>query len=357
MNKKLMLFLLFLSLFGASGAYGASGFTTEVVRAGGVSTDELKSPGMRTGRSISLYKEEDFEPKRKFKSTQHVIVWIYDYQKNPQPEYVPDAIHALADFGVFEDLDQAGLYIGFLAGVLGDNQLMARRLIKRLFPMTPKNQAVIIMAIAYSGLPEWRLVLTDFTERMPARTVLIDEFLFGSHKPLLEAPIDQNPHMIDALWGYYIATGYLQPVERVIATLSWIQATDNTDRFTLAHMAMWTLVKNAELDRPLLRFYRRLLPSASKEIKAPLQKVIKASERFESNKIKKAVIIAIATQKRRKLGKTTKWAWGAKAGEALLAVGCVTASALGHPELAAPCIVTGAIYKGVRKLMFDKTSP
>ncbi len=356
MNKRLSLFLILLSLFGASNVYGASGFTTEVVRAGGVSTEETRSHAKRTGRSISLYKEDDFEPKKKFKSAQHVIVWIYDYQKNPQPEYVPDAIHALADFGVFEDLDQTGLYIGFLAGVLGDNQLLARRLIKRLFPMTPKNQAVIIMAIAYSGLPEWRLIMTDFTERMPARTVLIDEFLFGSHKPLLEAPLDQNPHMIDALWGYYIATGYLQPVERVISTLSWVQATDNTDRFTLAHMAMWTLAKNAERDRPLLRFYRRQLPSASKEIRAPLKKVIAASERFESTKIKKAVITAIATQKRRQPGKTTKWTWSAKAGETLLAVGCVTASALGHPELAAPCIVTGAIYKGVRKLMFDKTS-
>ena len=354
MQRKISLLLVFASLFAASAAYGASDFTTEVIRAGGVSTDEVKSPGMRTGRSISLYKEDDQGPKKKFKSAQHVIVWFYDYQKNPQPEYVPDAIHALSDFGVFEDLDQAGLYIGFLAGVLGDNQLLARDLITRLFPMSPKNQAVIIMAIAYSGLPEWRLLMSDFTERMPARTVLIDEFLFGSHKPLLSAPIDQNPHMIDALWGYYIATGYLQPVERVVQTLSWSQATDNTDRFTLAHMAMWTLAKNAERDRPLLRFYRSQLTSAKKPVSEPLAKVIKASERFESTKIKKTVIAAIAEQKRRKPAKHTKWAWSAKAGETLLAVGCVTASALGHPELAAPCIVTGAIYKGVRTLMFEK---
>ena len=354
MNKNIPLLVIVLSLFGVSASSAAPGFSTEVVRAGEVGSDEVSIKGARAGRSISLYKER--ESKKKFKSAQHVIAWFYDYQDDPQPELVPDAIHALAEFGVFEDLDQAGLYIGFLAGVLGDNQLLVRQLIADLFPMSPKNQAVIIMAIAYSGLPEWRLLLSDFIERMPARTVLIDTFLFGSNKPLLNAPLDQNPHMIDALWGYYIATGYLQPVERILQTLRWSQATDNTDRFTLAHMAMWTLAKNGERDRPLLRFYRQQLVTAPTEIRVPLKKVISASERFESARMKKTVIEAIAIQKQRKPGKYSKWAWSAKAGETLLAVGCVAATALGQPEIAVPCVITGAIYSGVRKLMFEKTS-
>ena len=187
--------------------------------------------GMSTGRVLGVHIASGMPSSRKFKSAEQIIGWINNYQLAPDPERVPDAIRALARFGVFEDLDQAGLYIGFLAGVLADNQLDARRLIMRLFPMVPKSQAVIITAIAYSGLPEWRLLLTDFAERMPQRTVLIDKFLFGSNKPLQEAELDQSPDMIDALWGYYIATGFSAAGRKNIAGAALDDgATDNTDR-------------------------------------------------------------------------------------------------------------------------------
>ena len=308
--------------------------------------------------SVKLFRPDRdrafMRPKKRFKSAEQVVGWINDYKKSPQPDDVPDAIRALAKFGAYEDLDLAGLYIGFLAGVLGDNQLQARAMITALFPMKPKNQAVIIMAIAYSGLPEWRELLSEFAERMPQRTVLIDKYLFGGNKPLLGAPLDQSPGMIDALWGYYIATGYLQPVGKIMRALRWSEATDNTDQFALAHMAMWTLVANAEHDRPLLHYYRAQLAIQPSEIGSPLKKVISAAERFESAKMKKTVVAAIAAQKRHKPGKYSKWSWPAKAGETLLAVGCVTATAMGRAEFAAPCIVTGAIYSGVRKLLFEK---
>lgn len=289
-----------------------------------------------------------------FRSAEQVVRWINDYHLEPAPQRMPDAIRALSRFGAFEDLDEAGLYVGFLAGVLGDNQLQARALIRRLFPMRPKAQAVIIMGIAYSGLPEWRTLLGDFAERMPQRTVLIDEFLSGKRKPLQEAALDQSPHIIDALWGYYIATGYLQPVGRIIEALGWSNDRQHTERFSLARMAMWTLAANAERDRPLLRFYRAQLVHGSRAVRAPLKKVIHAGERFEASRMKKQVIAAIAAQKRHKPGKFARYARPARLGEALLSVGCVAASALGHAELAAPCIVTGAIYSGVRKLMFEK---
>ena len=314
----------------------------------------MSTDGISTGRSLGVRLAQGANGQKKFRSAEQIIGWINKYRSDPEPERVPEAIRALSRFGVFEDIDQAGLYAGFLAGVLGDNQLVAEALIAKLFPMNPKSQAVIIMGIAYSGLPEWRALLTRFAERMPQRTVLIDKFMFGTHKTLQDAPLDQSPDLMDALWGYYIATGSLQPVARIFTALRWSKTTDNTERFTLAHMAQWTLAANAERDRPLLRFYRAQLKRQPKEIVEPLKKIIQASERFEAARLKKTVVAAIAQQKRHKPGKYAKWAWQARAGETLLAVGCVAASALGQAVLAAPCIVTGAIYSGVRKLMFEK---
>ncbi|MCF6200061.1 MAG: hypothetical protein L3J67_11840, partial [Hyphomicrobiaceae bacterium] len=253
-----------------------------------------------TGRSLGVKMAQSRGPQQKFRSAEQVVGWINDYRKAPEPLRVPHAIRALSRFGAFEDIDQAGLYAGFLAGVLGDNQLKVRALITDLFPMNPKSQAIIIMGIAYSGLPEWRSLLREFAERMPQRTVLIDKFMFGSYKTLQDAPLDQSPDVVDALWGYYIATGYLAPVERLLEALRWTSATDNSDHFTLAHMSMWTLAANAERDRPLLRFYRAQLRHAPKALAEPLKKVIYAAERFETARLKKIVIATIATQKRHK---------------------------------------------------------
>jgi len=307
-----------------------------------------------TGRSLGVKMAQSRGLQHKFRSAEQVVGWINDYRNAPDPLRVPHAIRALSRFGVFEDIDQAGLYAGFLAGVLGDNQLKARRLITDLFPMNPKSQAIIIMGIAYSGLPEWRSLLREFTERMPQRTVLIDQFMFGSTKTLQDAPLDQSPDVVDALWGFYIATGYLAPVGRLLEALRWTNAIDKSDRFTLAHMAMWTLAANAERDRSLLRFYRAALRHAPEAMAEPLKKVIHASERFEAARLKKTVVATIARQKHHRPGKYAKWAMPARVGETLLAVGCVAANALGQTGLAAPCIVTGAIYSGVRKLMFEK---
>ena len=56
-----------------------------------------------------------------------------------------------------------------MAGVLETNPKKAEELVAKMFPMPPEDQVVIVRAIAYSDLPEWKDLMLKFAERMPAR--------------------------------------------------------------------------------------------------------------------------------------------------------------------------------------------
>src|SRR5262249_60075576 len=110
----------------------------------------------------------------------------------------------------------------------------------------PADQWVLVGAIAYSGLPNWRELLATFVDRMATRRAMIDKYLDGK-LPRLEqidyrtdkpgmidkikstlhigkeqkkaVVLQPTPELIDVLWGYYLATGSYVPIARVIKLL------------------------------------------------------------------------------------------------------------------------------------------
>lgn len=290
------------------------------------------------------------KPDPSFKASNDIFTWIDNYSSKPEPERVPAAVHAMRVNGLFKDLDQTGLFVGFIAGVMSENQADAHNLIERLFPMPPREQIIIIKSIAYSGIPYWKDLLGDVKERMPGRQVVIEQYLSGEKKTLMERSLDSGPDVIDALWGMHSATGYHEPVVRVMSALQWSDETDDLDKLTVAHKAQWTLAAAAERDRDLLNLYRLHINHQPKAIATPLKEVADAAEAYNASVLRKDSIEAIREAKRKGPAKST-WSWASQAGQTVLSVGCVIASALGHPEIAAPCIITGAMTTGVTKLL------
>lgn len=310
----------------------------------------------------------------RFASPEAVSQWITQYHDYPRPEQVPSAVHAMRQLGLFRDQRKAGFFIGFIAGVLGANQLKAESLIADMFPMPPKDQAIIIRSIAYSALPDWqrRQLLETFSERMPLRRPLIDKFLTGKEKTVWELPLDHNADILDTLWGYYSASGYREPVVRIIHALKWSERQEDLDGFsltkvldqynlfkegpdlervTIGSLAKWTLAANAERDRDLLDLYRTELNYQPKKIVAALKDVISASEEFEAERIRDDAKAAVLAVKRQANSPYSSMSNAAYAGSVAISTACVVANVLGHPEIGAPCIITGALYTGATKLI------
>ena len=109
--------------------------------------------------------------------------WIYNYRAKPDYAHVPAAVRVLFHSQTFKEPENAGIYLGFIAGAIGSNPAKAEQLIASFFPVAPEDEWVIVRAIAYSGLPDWRNVLRRVAPRMPARQVMIDGYLRASCRP------------------------------------------------------------------------------------------------------------------------------------------------------------------------------
>ncbi len=149
-------------------------------------------------RAANLVHKQQRAEKEEFSKPEAVLKFINDYRSDPQPEKLPELVRAMGNLGLFRDLDMAGVHVGFIAGVLGSNPQLTERLITEMFPMPPEDQVVLIKAIAFSGLANWKSVLERFVERMPARAGLIRKYLYGDGKILNDLPLEGSSFVLDA---------------------------------------------------------------------------------------------------------------------------------------------------------------
>jgi hypothetical protein len=312
---------------------------------------------------------QQVDPAAAFSTPQRLVEWVYNYHAHPTPWRVPAAVRAMRELGLFTDEEKGAFCTGFIAGVLGTNQKDGPALIAKMLPMPDKDQAVLIRAIAFSGRPDWRELLTKFKNHMPLREPLIDSYLSGKAKTLMQVDLSDGPAVVYTLWGYYVATGQYEPVVRIMQALRWSKNKDDgnfslkkifsgwrndpsaVDKISTGATAKWTLASYAERNRDLLSLYRAEYERQPPEIAKPLRDVIEAAEVFESEKIRKDQFASIEAAQKLQATNEAGMSKGATAGSIAIATGCVAAGALGQVYIAVPCVIGGALYTGAMKMM------
>lgn len=316
----------------------------------------VRSIHLRAGSALALalaillagfFAETAWAAKKKpapvpFTRPEMVLSWINDYRLNPTPQRLPDAFKAMRDQGSFKEVEQAGIYVGFMAGVIGSNPDKAEKLIADMFPMPPPDQVVVVKVIAYSGLADWKELLGKFVERMPARKVIIERYLYGKLPVLRDLPLD-SPMGVDANWGYYFATGSSEPIQRLVRTLAWSSDKNDVEKLTIGSMVKWTLAQNASKDHDLLSYLKTSLPHQPEAVEKPLGEVIEAAETFELAKIRKDALASIEELKTKGPDASRNFAWWGQAGQTVFALGCVAAGVMGQVYMGVPCVVGGAL--------------
>src|ERR1700747_963174 len=123
--------------------------------------------------------------------------WIYNYRAKPDYAHVPAAVRVLFHSQSFKEPENAGIYLGFIAGAIGSNPEKAEQLIAGFFPVPPEDEWVVVRAIAYSGLPDWRNLMRKVEAKLPARRVMIEGYLAGAQPTLMEIPLEEpKPGML-----------------------------------------------------------------------------------------------------------------------------------------------------------------
>jgi hypothetical protein len=306
-----------------------------------------------------------------FSSMDAVGRWVANYRVRPDPSRLPAAVRALSQLGAFKEPEGAGVYVGFIAGVLGANPARAEELVaKMLLAIAPVDQWVIVRAIAYSGHPDWQRWLRKFADRMPMRQAMIEKYLDGRLETLDEVALekkdpklwdkvqayfvagkaanpaaltlDRSPELLDTLWGYYFATRSYRPIERIITLLPWANDRDSVEKLTMGSMAKFTLASNASRDADLLAMLKRASKTEPRRVASVLNDVIEAAESVETTRLRKDALASIEELKRKGPGYKRDFSTWGMIGQGALALGCIAAAATGHVELGLPCVIGGA---------------
>lgn len=295
-----------------------------------------------------------------------VLGWINQYRLRPEPHRVAQAIRTAGRAGAFKDPESAGVYVGFLAGVLNANPARAESIVENILPLPPEQQWLVVRAIAWSGLPQWKGLLDAFKMHMPSRVVMVDMYLSGKLATLdqfvvkrdkasvlerifsreeesKEVRLEPSPDLLDTLWGFYFATGTFEPIAKLVAMLAWSTDEDDVELLTLGGMAKFTLASNASRNPELLKMLKWTVRYQDKETVKVLNEVILAAETVETGKLRKEALAAIEELKRKGPGYRRKVAGWGQVGQGALALGCIGAAAVGAVALGLPCIIGGAV--------------
>ena len=306
-------------------------------------------------------------------SMQASVDWINDYPRTRDVKHAPLAIKAFSRHGGFKNPESSGVYVGFIAGLIGANPEQADKIIDGMLPVRDEDQWAVVRGIAYSGLPNWKDVLRRHAHQLEGRPIMVADYLNG-RLPTLETlsikpspttwermkdafaidwpgskkadkpvELEASPETLDVLWGYYLASGSYGPVLRMTEMLAWSKDRDNVDRLTVGSMAKYTLAMNAARDTELLAKLQtiRNTKSQSKDTIALLDEVIHAAQVAETAKLRKEALAAIEQLKIKGPNYKREASTWAKVGQGALAVGCVTAAVMGQVALGLPCVIGG----------------
>jgi hypothetical protein len=322
-------------------------------------------------------KTPDIDPRASLAVVQQ---WIYNYRAKPDYAHVPAAVRVLFHSQSFKEPENAGIYLGFVAGAIGSNPEKAEQLIASFFPVPPEDEWVIVRAVAYSGLPDWRNILRRLEPRMPERRVMIDSYLSGRLPTLTAIPLEEanpgvldklrsaftrnpfskdekklstaptfasNQDLLDTLWGYYFATGSHVPILRIIQMLPWSKSRDTVDKLTVGSMARYTLASYAIRDARLREYLRGELATQRAPIKAPLAEVVDAADTVQIAALRKDALAAVDELKIKGSDSRRNLDFWGQVGVGAVALGCVSAAALGQVAIGIPCVIGGSASQGL----------
>jgi hypothetical protein len=322
-------------------------------------------------------KTEEIDPRASLSVVQQ---WIYNYRAKPDYAHVPAAVRVLFHSQSFKEPENAGIYLGFVAGAIGSNPAKAEQLIASFFPVPPEDEWVIVRAVAYSGLPDWRNILRRLAPRMPARQVMIDSYLAGKLPILTDIPLEDvkpgmldklrgaftrnpsakddkkvntaltfagNQDLLDTLWGYYFATGSHVPIQRIMQMLPWSKSRDTVDKLTVGSMARYTLASYAIRDASLREFLRSELARQPAPVKAPLGEVIEAADTVQIGALRRDALAAVEELKAKGSDSRRNLDFWGQIGVGAVALGCVSAAALGQVAVGIPCVIGGSASQGL----------
>ena len=154
-------------------------------------------------------------------SALHADDWMMNYYLNPTPGKFIEQIEVLNEKGIFEKENAQWPLVSFVSQLMANN------------PEKVKNWMIFGETLGESGLATMRLAAW-YSRTAEAKDYFkennLSNFTDNPAPDILTLKVD-NPTVLDMLWGYFFATGNIEPLERISTALELSKYTDAIDSY------------------------------------------------------------------------------------------------------------------------------
>ena len=129
--------------------------------------------------------------------------------------------------------------------------------------------------------------------------------------------------------------------------LPWSKSRDTVDKLTVGSMARYTLASYAIRDASLREYLRSELARQPAAVKAPLGEVVEAADTVQIAALRKDALAAVDELKTKGSDSRRNLDFWGQVGVGAVALGCVSAAALGQVAVGIPCVIGGSASQGL----------
>jgi hypothetical protein len=129
--------------------------------------------------------------------------------------------------------------------------------------------------------------------------------------------------------------------------LPWSKSRDTVDKLTVGSMARYTLASYAIRDANLREFLRSELSRQKEPIRAPLAEVVEAADTVQIGALRRDALAAVDELKTKGSDSRRNLDFWGQVGVGAVALGCVSAAALGQVAVGIPCVIGGSASQGL----------
>lgn len=206
--------------------------------------------------------------------------WMAHYHLKPEPQRLPRAIERLGRSGALEEEARLKPAAAFVAALIAENDASLAKLNEAIAEAPAAKQRLLVRAIALSGHPQWRRLLTELKRAVPARALEIETLLAVPDAPTtLSAAFDEAGVVLDVVFAHFMATGSEVAFLRIIAALAGGVGEGDPVAASTAEKAKASLVWRVASDPRLLELTRREAGAREEPLARVLRGVLVASER------------------------------------------------------------------------------
>ena len=198
--------------------------------------------------------------------------WMAYYYLNPEPDKIALALETITSKGFFENDDVQAPLSGFFSEVFIANPKRISAWVEPYIGVSKRH--ILYSALWASNSTQGRAALERMAKAESPEQAKKIRSLLASPPPTVESMSINSPAALDYLWGHFMASGSVAPVNRIIDQMKLADSKGNVEAMLIGGAAQWSVSANARQHKKVLEIVKARSGTADPQTKKLLNKIL-----------------------------------------------------------------------------------